>query len=138
MGFFEVSRQVRRRLEIAAELPTDHPAVLDEAEDLLDRVPDPGLMCAEERAGSLAALSRLRNRIDACMTAVAAEADRNADSRVLHAGTTGTMVAVATGQNPQTGSALVSRGHALQGLPEVSRSFRNGSISAAQIGRAHV
>ena len=133
MGFFEVSRQVRRRLEIAAELPTDHPAVLDEVEDLLDRVPDPGLMCAEERAGILAALSRLRNRIDACMTAVAAEADRNADSRVLHAGTTGTMVAVATGQNPQTGSALVSRGHALQGLPEVSRSFRNGSISAAHV-----
>lgn len=38
MGFFEVSRQVRRRLEIAAELPTDHPAVLDEVEDLVESV----------------------------------------------------------------------------------------------------
>ena len=94
-------------MEIAAELPTDHPAILDEVEDLLDRVPDPTLMCAEERAGSLAALSRLRNRIDAYLTAVAAEADRSADSRVLHAGTTGTMVAVATGQNPHSGTRAV-------------------------------
>ena len=134
MGFFEVSRQVQRRLEIAAELPTEHPTALDEIGGLLDSMPDPALMCAEERAGTLSALGRLRNRIEARMTEVAAEADRQADSRVLHAGTTGTMVAVATGQNPQTGSALVSRGHLLQGLPAVSRSFRAGLISAAHVG----
>jgi len=133
MAFFEVSRQVRRRLDIAAELPTDHPAELDEMEMLLASLPDARLMCAEERAGTLTALARLRNQIDARMTQVAVEADRQADSRVLHAGTTGMLVAVATGQNPQGGSALVSRGVSLGDLPVVSRSFGAGCISAAHV-----
>ena len=141
MAFFEVSRQVRRRLEIAAELPTDHPGALDEIERLLTSLPDPGVLCAEERAGTLTVLARLRNRIDACLTQVAAEADRQADSRVLHAGTTGMLVAVATGQNPQAGSGLVQRGHLLGTLPQVSRSFQRGCISAAHVavitGQSH-
>ena len=133
MAFFEVSRQVRRRLEIAAELPTEHPAVLDEIEALLGALPDPEVLYAEQRAGTLTVLARLRNRIDAYLTQVAAEADRQADSRVLHAGTTGMLVAVATGQNPQAGSALVQRGYLLGTLPRVSRSFQRGCISAAHV-----
>ena len=108
MGFFEVSRQVRRRMALAAELPTDHPGVLDEIDALIDRIPDPQLLHAESRVGSLSALARLRDRLDARIAAVAAAADEHADSRVLGAGATGMLVAVATGQNPQTGSATVA------------------------------
>ncbi len=48
---FEVSRQVSRRMRLAAELPTEHPAELDQIDALIDRLPDPGLMYAESRAG---------------------------------------------------------------------------------------
>ena len=115
MGCFEVSRPVARRMRIAAELPTEHPAVLDEVQTLLGSLPDPDTMCAEQRAGTMTELARLRNQIDACLTELAETADQQDDSRVLHAGTTGMLVAVATRANPQTGSAVVARGRALQG-----------------------
>jgi hypothetical protein len=133
MGFFEVSRQVRRRMELAAELPGEHPEVLDEIDALVDRIPDPQTLHAESRAGSIAALSRLRNRLDARIDELAGTADEHADSRVLGAGTTGMLVAVATGQNPQVGSATVARGNALQRLPAVAGSFRDGNISAGHV-----
>ncbi len=50
---FEVSRQVSRRMRLAAELPTEHPAELDEINRLIDALPDPELMYAESRAGSM-------------------------------------------------------------------------------------
>ncbi|MCB0897854.1 MAG: DUF222 domain-containing protein [Actinobacteria bacterium] len=133
MAFFEVSRQVKRRLDLAADLPTDHPPVLGEIDALVDQLPDPEHLCAEERAGALAAVAKLRNRLDAYLTETAATADEHADSRVLGAGTTGMMVAVATGANPAVGSATVARGNALQYLPLVAASFREGKVSTAHV-----
>ncbi|MCB8997080.1 MAG: hypothetical protein H6528_07275, partial [Actinobacteria bacterium] len=72
MAFFEVSRQVKRRLDLAADLPTDHPPVLGEIDALVDQLPDPEHLCAEERAGALAAVAKLRNRLDAYLTETAA------------------------------------------------------------------
>jgi hypothetical protein len=134
VAVFEVSRRVQRRCALAAGLPTDHPAVLDEMNALVDRLPDPETMHAESRAGALTALSQLRNRIDAAITALAATADEHKDSRVLGAGTTGMLVAVATGQNPAVGSATVARGNALQHLPKVAASFSAGNMSGAHVG----
>ena len=131
---FEVSRQVARRLSLAAELPAEHPAVFDEIGGLVDGLPDPQWLCAEQRAGSMAVAARLRDRFDAYLADLAAAADEHADARVLHAGSTGMLVAVATGANPQTGSGLVARGNALQHLPVVHAAFRAGRISAAHVG----
>ena len=133
MGFFEVSKPARRRRDLATELPTEHPAVLDEIDALIDQIPDPDLLHAETRAGSLAKLSRLRNRIDSVICELAASADEHADSRVLDAGTTGTLVAAATVANPQAGSATVARGNALQHLPAVRAGFAAGTISTAHV-----
>jgi len=130
---FEVSRRMRRRMDLAEELPREHPGVLDEIETLMRGLPDVDLLCAEERAGSMAAVQSLRNRLDAYLTDLTAAADHNADSRVLHAGTTGMLVAVATGQNPQAGSALVQRGKLLRGLPLVRQAFGAGSLSPAHV-----
>ena len=94
MGGFEVSRPVARRMRIAAELPTEYPVVLDEVQTLLGSLPDPDTLCAEQRAGTMTQLARLRNQIDACLSEVAETADREGDSRVLHAGTSGMLVAV--------------------------------------------
>ena len=133
MAVFEVSRQVKRRCALAAELPTEHPRVLDEIDALIDAIPDPQSLYAEARAGSLYALARLRNRLDAAITELAGCADEYADSRVLGAGTTGMLVAVATGANPAAGSATVSRGNALQHLPKVAASFAAGRMSTAHV-----
>ena len=128
-----MSRQVKRRCALAAELPTDHPQVLDEIDALVEQLPDPETLYAESRAGSMAAVAALRNRLDAYLTELAGCADEHADSRVLGAGTTGMLVAVATGANPAAGSAMVSRGNALQHLPKVSASFAAGRVSTAHV-----
>ncbi len=133
VAVFEVSRQVKRRCALAAELPTDHPQVLDEIDALVEQLPDPETLYAESRAGSMAAVAALRNRLDAYLTELAGCADEHADSRVLGAGTTGMLVAVATGANPAAGSAMVSRGNALQHLPKVSASFAAGRVSTAHV-----
>ncbi len=133
MGFFDVSRQARRRMAIAADLPDDHPALLDQIDTMLATLPDPHLLCAEQRAGSMTAVQGLRNRLDAYLTDLAVAADTGGDSRVLHAGTTGMLVAVATGANPQAGSALVARGRALQDLPQVRAAYTAGRISTAHV-----
>ena len=135
MAVFEVSRQVKRRCALAAELPTEHPRVLDDINELIDQIPDPQSLYAEARAGSMQALAGLRNRIDAAITELAGCADEHADSRILGAGTTGMLVAVATGANPAAGSAAVARGNALQHLPKVAASFAAGRMSTAHVGR---
>jgi hypothetical protein len=133
MAVFEVSRQVKRRCALAGELPTEHPQVLDKIDELIDQIPDPHTLYAEARAGSIKALAALRNRIDAAITELAGCADEHADSRILGAGTTGMLVAVATGSNPAAGSATVSRGNALQHLPKVAASFRAGRMSTGHV-----
>jgi hypothetical protein len=47
MAVFEVSRQVKRRCALAAELPTEHPLVLDEIDALIDQIPDPQSLYAK-------------------------------------------------------------------------------------------
>ena len=51
MAVFEVSRQVKRRCALAAELPTDHPAELDKLHQIIDALPDPETLYAESRGG---------------------------------------------------------------------------------------
>ena len=48
--------------------------------------------------------ARLRNRIEAYLTGLAGAADTAGDSRVLGAGTTGSLVAIATGSPVAVGS----------------------------------
>ena len=85
MGFFEVSRGALRRAKIRAGLPTVHPETLDEIEALVGSLPDPGTLCAEERAGAMAKVAALTNQLQAYLTSVAGAADANGDSRVLGA-----------------------------------------------------
>ncbi len=126
MGFFEVSRGAQRRARIRAKLPTEHPPVLDAIDGLLDGLPDPELLCAEQRAGALAALAAIGNRVDAYLSAVAGAADSHGDSRVLAAGTTGTLVAAATGSTVAAGSAIVATARDLAAFPELARAFAAG------------
>lgn len=133
VGFFEVSRGARRRARIRAKLPTEHPPVLDEIGELIASLPDPELLCAEERAGSMAALASLSNQVQAYLTKVAAVADVQGDSRVLGAGTTGTLVAVATGATVQAGSGIVNTGRQLGSLPELAQAFDAGRVSGQHV-----
>ena len=96
-SFFDVSRAAHRRARIRASLPTAAPAGFDEINDDIDALPDPDLLCAEERAAAMAHTARLRNRIEAYLTGLAGAADTAGDSRVLGAGTSGSLVAIATG-----------------------------------------
>jgi hypothetical protein len=97
VGLFEVSRGALRRAKIRADLPTQNPVGLDEIGRLIAGLPDPEHLCAEERAGTMAKLAGLTNQLQAYLTSVAGAADAHGDSRMLGAGTTGTLVAAATG-----------------------------------------
>lgn len=130
MGFFEVSFAARRRARIRAELPTMTGRVLLEMDALADALPDPAGMGPDEMAGSMAAVSRLRNRLDAYLVHIAGAADASGASQTLRAGTTGTLVAAATGSTPQAGSAIVKLARELRGLPEVDAAFTAGDISS--------
>ena len=48
--FHDVSHAAARRVRIRAGLPVEHPGVLDEMDALLDRLPDPEHLTAEQRA----------------------------------------------------------------------------------------
>ena len=100
---------------------------------LLDGLPDPELLCAEQRAGAMARLAAIGNRLDAYLTAVAGAADTQGDSRVLGAGTTGTLVAAATGSTVQAGSAIVATARDLQAFPELARAFAAGRVSGQHV-----
>ena len=56
--------------------------------------------------------ARLRNRIEAYLTGLAGAADTGGDSRVLGAGTTGSLVAIATGSPVAVGSGMVNTANA--------------------------
>ena len=133
MGFFEVSRGAQRRARIRAKLPTEHPPVLDAIDGLLDGLPDPELLCAEQRAGALAVLAAIGNRVDAYLSAVAGAADSHGDSRVLGAGTTGTLVAAATGSTVAAGSAIVATARDLAAFPQLARAFAPGRVSSQHV-----
>ncbi len=133
MGFFEVSRAASRRARIRARLPREHPACLDEISTLVAALPDPEVLCAEERAGSMAVVATLTNQLQAYLTRVAAVGDKQGDSRVLGAGTTGTLVAAATGSTVQAGSAIVQSGRQLESFPELSEAFAAGRVSGQHV-----
>lgn len=131
--FFEVSRQVARRVAIGQELPTAHTPVLDEAAAAVDHLPDPWLLSTQERCGSLIAAQQLINQLQAWMHDTVAVADECKDSQRLYAGTTGTMTAIATNANLPAGSATVRRAAALARMPATSEAFRAGRITTAHV-----
>lgn len=133
MGFFEVSLPTKRRMAIAGTLPTDHPAALDDLHTVMDTLPDPADLSSDEVVGAMSEIARLRNRCDAYLTALAGEADCRKISRMMHAGTTGTLVAAATGANPAAGSGMVGTARALRDLPAVAAAYRAGHLSGHHV-----
>ena len=75
MTTLEISRQARRRMRIAAGLPTRHPRQIDHVSTAIDQLPEPDTLNAEERAAALTAIARQRNRLDAYLTTLAGHAD---------------------------------------------------------------
>ena len=133
MAVLEVSRPARRRAAIRESLPTDHPAVLDDIATLVDSLPDPLDLGEDDLVGSLQVTARLRNRLDAYLTALAGTADAQHVSTSLRAGTTGVMIAAATGTNPAVGSAIVGTARALRTLPHVTDAFAAGTINSLHV-----
>ena len=143
MGFFEVSRGAQRRARIAAGLPDAHAEVFDELLAVVTELPEPDVMCAEERAGTMRVVQQVRNILDAYATAVVGAADTAGDARVLKAGTPGTLVAAATGQTPAVGSGIAATARALRDMPGTASAFRAGRIGTAAVmvlsrSRAHL
>ncbi len=134
VGFFQLPKAAQRRLRIRSQLPTVAPAWVHELAKAAQGLPEPVGMSAEELAGALAAVSRVRNRLDAYLVHLAGAADTCAASSTLHAGTTGMLVATATGSSPQTGSAMVGLARALRDLPVVDAAFTTGNLSAVHAG----
>jgi hypothetical protein len=133
MSVLAVSRPARRRARIRQSLPTDHPAVLDQIGALIDGLPDPLDLGPDQVVGSMTATARLRNRLDAYLVQLAGTADAAHLARSLRAGSTGMLVATATGDNPAVGSGIVGTARALRSCPHVAAAFRAGTLSSAQV-----
>ncbi len=133
--FFELDPAAARRERIRAGLPTTAaPGQFDAIRALLQQLPDVWLLTPEQMAGSLAAAQELINRLGAYQHAVAAAADTTNASRALRAGTTGMLVAAATGRTPAAGSGIVNTARILQNLPGTAAGFAAGAISAEHAG----
>ena len=133
MSVLAVSRPARRRAQIRQSLPTDHPGVLDQIEALIDGLPDPLDLGPDQVVGSMTVTAGLRNRLDAYLVALAGTADAMHLARSLRAGSTGMLVATATGSNPAAGSGIVGTARALRHLPGVAAAFRDGRLSSAHV-----
>ncbi|MBK6762163.1 MAG: DUF222 domain-containing protein [Micrococcales bacterium] len=133
MAVLEVSRPAMRRTRIRQSLPTDHPPILDQIADLLNQLPDPLDLSSDQVVGAMTTTAELRNRFDAYLTDLAGTADATHISKSLRAGTTGMLVATATGANPATGSAIVGTARALRTLPHVAQAYRDGQISTPHV-----
>ena len=129
----EISKPALRRIRLSRELPTEHPEILDDINGLVDALPDPQTQCAEERVGTLRAVHTLRTRLEAYLTLVAGCCDQYADASVLRAGTTGMLVAAATGLNPRTGSGIVNMANALRTAPKIEAAWQAGRISEQHV-----
>ncbi len=127
-AFFNVSRPAHRRVRLREQIPSVEPDIFAEIEALLDRLPDPTDLNAEERAGMLRATGRIASRVAAAQADTAAAADRSDDSRLFGAGSTGMMVAALTNTDPSAGSAVVRTGLDMRRLPAAGASFRAGQI----------
>ena len=129
----EIDPRAMRRARIRDSLPTEHPGVLDQIEELIAQIPEPGDLGLDELVGSLGVLGRLQNRIEAAITAVAAEADDRKASQVFCAGTTGTMVAAAVNTTGPAGSGMVATGQALRDMPHVAAAYAQGRIGTKHV-----
>ena len=134
MTGIQISRGARRRIDISTSLPTDPPADFEGLFAAVEALPDTADLCAEERCAALAASQRLINQLTAYQHQLARDAEAHGDAQVLHAGTTGTLIACATNQDPAAGSAMVNRAAALRDMPHVAAAFRDGSISVRHVG----
>ena len=81
----------------------------------------------------MAAVATLTNQLQAYLTSVAGASDAQRDSRVLGAGTTGTLVAAATGATVQAGSAIVAAAAELPSFPQLERAFGDGRVSSQHV-----
>ncbi|MEZ5118831.1 MAG: DUF222 domain-containing protein [Candidatus Nanopelagicales bacterium] len=81
----------------------------------------------------MSSTARLRNRIEAYLTGLAGAADAAGDSRVLGAGTSGSLVAIATNAPVAVGSGIVNTAQALQDLPVVADAYSHGAISGLHV-----
>ncbi len=133
MGFFQVSAAASRRARIRSRLPREHPQELDLVAAAIAGLTDPTSLSVNELAGSMAVTAVLRNQLDAYLTGLAGAADTAKASQVLRAGTTGTLVASATGCTPAAGSAMVAAARALRHHPHVETAYRAGSISSTHV-----
>jgi hypothetical protein len=133
--FFELGTAAARREKIRAGLPTTAPAGFATVTAGIDALPEAWLLTPDEMAGSLAAAQTAINRLVAYQHAVAAAADTTKASRTLRAGTTGMLVAVATGRTPAAGSAIVNTARTLAHLPATAAAFTAGAISAEHAGQ---
>ena len=111
-------------LRSAKSLPTDHRRSSMTSPHWLIRCPTRLDLGEDDLVGSLQVTARLRNRLDAYLTALAGTADAQHVSTSLRAGTTGVMIA--TGHRHQPGGRVRDRGHrrALRTLPHVDRRVR--------------
>ena len=133
MSVLAVSRPARRRAQIRQSLPTDHPGILDQIEALIDGLPDPLDLGPDQVVGSMTATARLRNRLDAYLVELAGTADAAHLARSLRAGSTGMLVATATGSNPAAGSGIVGTARALRTCRGVAAAFRDGRLSSLHV-----
>jgi hypothetical protein len=133
MGFFEVSRSASRRARIRAKLPTEHPASLDEISSLVAALPDPEVLCAEQRAGTMAVVATLTNQLQAYLARVAAVSDKQGDSRVLGCRYHGDVGCGCDWINCAGGSAIVHTARELESFPELSEAFAAGRVSGQHV-----
>ena len=117
---------------VAAHRPS---GVLDQIGALIDGLPDPLDLGPDQVVGSMTATARLRNRLDAYLVALAGTADAAHLARSLRAGSTGMLVATATGTNPAAGSGIVGTARALRHLPGVAEAFRDGRLNSRMCRR---
>ena len=94
-------------------LPTVVPAGFDEINDDIDALPDPSLLCAEERAAAMGTHRTVAEPHRGVSDRSGRCRRYRRDSRVLGAGTTGSLVAIATGSPVAVGSGMVNTANAL-------------------------
>lgn len=131
--YFAVPRAAQRRSDLARDLPQEVPSTLQQVGALLDGLPDPTELTLEQRLGALAAAQRLINQLQGYQTEIAGLCDAYGDAQQFVAGTTGTMVAALTGQNPATGSGMVAQARALRDMPHTWAAFRSGGLSGRHV-----
>ena len=132
-GFFEIPSGARRRARLHETIPTETEPTLEDVHAMVAGLPDPADMSAEQRAGAITMAHQAQVMLEAYLTSVAGTADANKDSQLFAAGTTGTMIAALTHQNPAVGSGIVARARALRSMPATEAAYRHGTITGRHV-----